>query len=50
MASLTSKTRSIRKRKKARAGAQRKKKLESGGTTPKFSVHTGDKKTASSAS
>jgi hypothetical protein len=39
MASLTKKTRKIRKRKKASAGTERKRKLRSDGSTPKFAIH-----------
>jgi len=49
MASLTNKTRKIRSRKKARAGTDRKRKLRTQGTTPKFAVHQ-DKAAGSSKS
>ena len=39
MASLTGRTRKIRLRKRAKAGADRKKRLRKFGTTPKFAVH-----------
>ncbi len=39
MASLTKKTSSIRRRKRARMGAARKKALQSKGTTPSFLIH-----------
>lgn len=39
MASLTNKTRSIRSRKKAKAGSVRKRKLRTQGSTPKFAIH-----------
>ena len=39
MASLSKKTKSIRNRKHARAGAARKKALVRDGTTPAFPIH-----------
>ena len=39
MASLTKKTKSIRKRKQAKRGAARKKALRANGTTPAFAIH-----------
>lgn len=39
MASLSSKTNSIRLRKHRKAGAKRKAALKKNGTTPKFAVH-----------
>ncbi len=43
MASLTKKTKTIRANKKKKAGAARKKKLQTKGTTPKFAVHPAGK-------
>lgn len=44
MASQTNKTRKIRRRKAARRGSDRKKALESKGTTPVFPIHKDGKK------
>ena len=38
MASLTAKTRSIRRRKKARRGIRRKRQLRAHGSTPSFAI------------
>jgi len=39
MASLTKKTRSIRKRKQSKRGKARKKAVAAKGTTPAFAIH-----------
>ncbi len=39
MASLTGRTRKIRLRKRTKQGAERKKRAQKHGTTPKFAVH-----------
>jgi hypothetical protein len=39
MASLSGKLKKIRNRKKTKAGADRKKKLQKHGSTPKFVIH-----------
>ncbi len=39
MASLTKQTKKVRRNKKKKAGAKRKKQLETKGTTPKFPIH-----------
>ena len=44
MASLTGRAKSIRGRKKARRGSDRKKALASKGTTPTFPIHKDGKK------
>jgi hypothetical protein len=49
MASLTNKTRKIRNRKKSRAGTERKRKLRTQGSTPKFAIHQ-DKDSAAAKS
>ncbi len=49
MASLSSKTKSIRARKQSKAGSARKKALEARGSTPAFPIHKGDAKKAKKA-